>query len=91
MPLTCGQFRDAVLETDANGVSGVNWLKHYQMLWADDGVLHIQSVALRVDWSNEIFKFTPARFRGTHYWHLVAPSYLRRALDGDVGVPGPDM
>jgi hypothetical protein len=86
-----GKYRDVVLEPDETGVSGVNWLKPYQMIWAEQDVLHIQSKALRVDWGNERFKSAPARFRGTHYCHLVAPSYLRRVLDGEVGVPGPDM
>jgi len=86
-----GEYTDVVLEPDAVGVSGVNWLKPYTMIWRERDVLHIRAKALRVDWGDERFETAPARFRGTHYCHLVAPSYLRRVLDGEVGVPAPDM
>lgn len=86
-----GVFSGVVLERDDVGVSGVNWLKPYTMLWQEGGVLHIQSKALRVDWGDKRFTKAPARFRGTHYCHLVAPSYLRRVLDGEVVVPARDM
>lgn len=86
-----GEYSDVVLEPDEVGPSGVNWLKPYRMIWRDGDTLHILSKALRVDWGDTRFAKAPARFRGTHYCHLVAPSYLRRVLDGEVGVPGPDM
>ena len=86
-----GVFSDVVIEPDEVGISGVNWLKPYTMLWRDDDTLHILAKALRVDWGDPRFQKAPARFRGTHYCHLVAPSYLRRVLSGEVGVPAPDM
>lgn len=87
-----GVFDDVVLDPDETGPSGVVWLKPYPMLYVDDAnVLHIRSKALYVSWHDERFLQMPARFRGTHYCHLIAPSYLRRLLDGEVAVPGPDM
>ncbi len=86
-----GEYDAVVLETDEVGVSGVNWLKPYRMLWREGDTLHILAKALRVDWHDDRFAKAPARFRGTHYCHLVAPSYLRRVLTGEVGVPAPDM
>jgi hypothetical protein len=87
-----GVFDDVVLDPDEIGPSGVVWLKPYAMLYVDDAdVLHIRSKALYVSWHDERFLKMPARFRGTHYCHLIAPSYLRRLLDGEVALAGPDM
>jgi len=86
-----GDYSAVVLEPDEVGVSGINWLKPYTMIWRDGDALHIRAKALRVDWGDTRFATAPARFRGTHYCHLVAPSYLRRVLDGEVGVPPPNM
>lgn len=86
-----GKYADVILEPDDVGISGINWLKPYTMLWSQGDTLHIRAKALRVDWSDPRFADAPARFRGTHYCHLVAPSYLRRVLAGEVGVPDRDM
>ena len=87
-----GVFDDVVLDHDETGLSGVVWLKPYTMVKVDEAnVLHIKSKALYVSWHDQRFVQAPARFRGTHYCHLIAPSYLRRLLDGEVAVPGPDV
>ena len=87
-----GVFDDVVIDQDETGPSGVVWLKPYRMVRATDAnILHIKSKALYVSWHDERFLNMPARFRGTHYCHLIAPSYLRRLLDGEVAVTGPDM
>lgn len=87
-----GVFDDVVLDQDDTGLSGVVWLKPFTMVRVSDAnVLHIKSKALYVSWHDERFLEMPARFRGTHYCHLIAPSYLRRLLDGEVAVAGPDM
>ena len=79
-------------EPDETGPSGVVWLKPYTMVRVDEeNALHVKSKALYVSWHDERFLEMPARFRGTHYCHLIAPSYLRRLLDGEVAVAGPDM
>jgi hypothetical protein len=87
-----GVFTNVVLEPDEIGPSGVVWLKPYEMVRVDDkNILHIKSKALFVSWHDERFLKMPARFRGTHYCHLIAPSYLRRLLDGEVVVAPFDM
>jgi hypothetical protein len=87
-----GVFTKVELDPDEVGPSGVVWLKPYTMVRVDENnVLHIKSKALYVSWHDERFLKMPARFRGTHYCHLIAPSYLRRLLDGEVAVGPADM
>jgi hypothetical protein len=87
-----GVFDNVVLDQDDTGLSGVVWLKPFTMVRVSDAnVLHIKSKALYVSWYDERFLDMPARFRGTHYCHLIAPSFLRRLLDGEVAVAGLDM
>ena len=49
-----------------------------------DGALHLKSKAMRNDWLDPKLKDAPARFKGTRYCHLIAPSYLLGILRGDV-------
>jgi hypothetical protein len=87
-----GVFTNVVLEPDEIVPSGFVWVKPYAMVRVDDrNILHIKSKALFVSWHDERFLNMPARFRGTHYCHLIAPSYLRRLLDGEVVVAPADM
>lgn len=87
-----GVFKKVVLDADEIGPSGVVWLKPFMMVRVDDdNALHIKAKALFVSWHDERFLKMPARFRGTHYCHLIAPSYLRRLLDGEVVVGSADM
>jgi hypothetical protein len=87
-----GVFTKVVLDPDEVGPSGVVWLKPFTMVSVDDdNALHIKAKALFVSWHDERFLKMPARFRGTHYCHLIAPSYLRRLLDGEVVVGSADM
>jgi hypothetical protein len=87
-----GVFTNVELDPDEVGPSGVVWLKPYTMVRVDENnILHIMSKALYVSWHDERFLEMPARFRGTHYCHLIAPSYLRRLLDGEVAVGPADM
>ena len=87
-----GVFTNIVLAPDEIGPSGVVWLKPFTMVRVDgENILHIKSKALYVSWHDERFLKMPARFRGTHYCHLIAPSYLRRLLGGEVVVDPTDM
>jgi hypothetical protein len=87
-----GVFTEVVLDPDEVGPSGVVWLKPFTMVRVDDyNILHVKSKALFVSWHDERFLNMPARFRGTHYCHLIAPSYLRRLLDGEVVLGPADM
>lgn len=87
-----GVFMNVELDPDEIGPSGVVWLKPFTMVSVDDNnILHIKSKALFVSWHDERFLKMPARFRGTHYCHLIAPSYLRRLLDGELVVGSTDM
>lgn len=92
--LTRGNLRPAYttvifdpLETVSNeeepGMTGPDWLAPYQPTWTDDdGALHIKAKGFQVDFTDERFAAAPARFRGIHYCHFVAPGYLGELLAG---------
>jgi hypothetical protein len=87
--------RDVVLDPDENifddahpEMAGPNWLAPFQLTYLDGaGVLHIHAKGFRVDWADPRFATLDGRFRGVHYCHLIAPTYLRDLLAGSVA-PG---
>jgi hypothetical protein len=74
---------------DANpGAAGPNWLKPAVLVdRRTDGTLVIHAKGFRVDWNDPRFATLDAKFRGVHYCHLIAPSYLRELLGGEAA-PG---
>lgn len=69
-------------------MTGPDWLRPYTATWVDaDGALHVRAKGFRVDFSDPRYAQAPARFRGVHYCHFVAPGYLRELLLG-VAEPG---
>jgi len=74
---------ETVSNEDEPGMTGPDWLAPYTATWVDDGGrLHIRAKGFRVDFSDPRFARAPARFRGVHYCHFIAPAHLARLLRG---------
>ena len=67
------------------GGPGPQWLASYDAVAVDaDNKLVIRTKGFRVDFSDPRFARAPARFRGVHYCHFIAPGHLRRLATGAV-------
>lgn len=72
----------------AEGGPGPQWLQSYvATLEYPEGVLNIRTKGFRVDFLDPRFERAPARFRGVHYCHFVAPDHLRAVVTGEAA-PG---
>jgi hypothetical protein len=77
-----------VYEADELTTDGLVWLKPFDIAWVGaDGALHLKSKAMRNDWLDPRYVNAPAKFKGTRYCHLVAPSHMKRLLLGTVTPP----
>jgi hypothetical protein len=75
--------KEAAINEEDPGMTGPDWLKPYEATWVDDnGALHVRSKGFQVDFADPQFAKAPARFRGIHYCHFVAPAYLAALLRG---------
>jgi hypothetical protein len=87
------KYHPDVVMLDADDVryTGSSWKEAYQSFYlGDDGKPHVVSKSLVANWTDWRWKLMPARFRGTHYCHLVAPETLRAVMAGAVQPqPGP--
>ncbi|MDP6436500.1 MAG: hypothetical protein QF803_09090 [Gammaproteobacteria bacterium] len=64
-------------------VMGPQWLAPFRMTYLDDeSNLHVATKGFVTDFTDERFLKMPARFRGVHYCHLVAPEYFAGLLNG---------
>ena len=71
--------------TPVEGGSGPQWLQEYTATVVDaDGALVIKTKGFIVDFTDPQFAQAPARFRGVHYCHFLAPDYFRALLTGAV-------
>ncbi len=76
--------KETVFNNDEPGRTGPDWLAPYRATWVDDnGRLHIASKGFQVNFSDPQFAQAPARFRGVHYCHFLAPSYFSALLRGE--------
>jgi hypothetical protein len=66
---------------------GPAWIKAFTMTYLDeqDG-LHVATKGFVIDFTDQRYLKLPARWRGTHYCHLIAPDYLSRLLQGEAEV-----
>jgi hypothetical protein len=72
-----------LLEPDEMAAIGPEWLKPFEMSTIDmSGTLRIRAKAMRNDWNDPKLANAPARLKGTHYCHLIAPEYLKALLIG---------
>lgn len=73
-----------VFDPDQSTFMGSSWVGEFPFAYTgQDGRLHLQAKALRVDWDNVWLSWAPDRLRGALYCHLVAPEYLRRLVLGE--------
>jgi hypothetical protein len=86
--LRYGGGRRFVFDAEELTNMGPEWLKSHEIAWEDaQGVLHIQSRAMRNDWLDPRYLNAEPKFRGTRYCHLIAPDYLQRLLTGAAPAP----
>jgi hypothetical protein len=77
-----------MLDGDRNEIMGSRWVKPYAYVYAGTGgTVHVLAKALLVNWDDWRWKLAPARFRGTHYCHLIAPEYVRELMLGTATAP----
>ncbi|MFW2405081.1 MAG: hypothetical protein ACN4GT_09950 [Gammaproteobacteria bacterium] len=66
------------------GGLGPQWLQSYVATGVDEnGALVIRTKGFTVDFLDPRYAQAPARFRGVHYCHFIAPDHLRAVLTGD--------
>jgi hypothetical protein len=91
-----GQFRYSAIKFDptekpqtegqlpGKGGPGPQWLQSYVATGVDaDGALIIKTKGFRVDFEDPKFARAPARFRGVHYCHFIAPDHFRAVITGN--------
>lgn len=75
--------RETVYNEEEPGMTGPDWLAPYTATWVDDaGTLHIRAKGFQVNFLDPQFAEAPARFRGIHYCHFLAPAYLGALMRG---------
>ena len=80
--------RQVVFDAEELTSLGPEWLKSHEIAWKDaQGLLHVQSRAMRNDWLDPRYLKAPPQFRGTRYCHLIAPDDLQRLLTGATPAP----
>jgi len=81
-----------VFDKDDVVVSGLRWTEPYAFVYlAEDGMVHIHSKRMQINWKNLLFALAPERFRGALYCHLIAPEYARLLLLGDTVAPAQNL
>jgi hypothetical protein len=73
---------ESVSNTDEPGMTGPDWLAPFTLTYAQDGILHVAAKGFIVEFADPRYAQAPARFRGVHYCHLIAPDYLTRLMSG---------
>ena len=74
---------ETVSNDEQPAMTGPDWLAPYTMTYEDGGILHVATKGFVVDFSDPRYAKAPARFRGVHYCHLIAPQYLAELLAGN--------
>lgn len=74
---------ETVTNEDEPGMVGPDWLAPFTMTYVDDsGALHVATKGFIVNFTDPQYEKAPARFRGVHYCHLIAPEYLQALMEG---------
>jgi len=69
---------------EQSGMIGPTWLKPFTMTYVDpSGTLHIATKGFVINFTDPRFQKFPPSWRGTHYCHLIAPTYLADLLRGE--------
>ena len=76
-------LNETVINEAEPGMVGPDWLAPYEATsLGTDGALIIRSKGFIVNFTDPRFAQAPARFRGVHYCHFVAPEHLAALLQG---------
>ena len=87
-PVVVFDPKETVINDDEPGMTGPDWLAPYTGTELDDaGTLQVRSKGFQVNFLDPRYQSAPARFRGVHYCHLIAPEYMRALLAGSAA-PG---
>lgn len=79
---------ETVWNEEQPGMTGPDWLGPYVATAVDDGGrLLVRARGFRVDFTDPRFAAVPARFRGVHYCHFIAPEHLSALISG-AAAPG---
>jgi hypothetical protein len=74
-----------MLDGDDIRFVGPGWIAPYESYYLGENKrLHLRAKALNPTWKDWRWKIMPARLRGTHYCHLVAPEAIRALMLGDL-------
>ncbi|TDC75874.1 hypothetical protein [Actinomadura sp. 7K507] len=76
---------EVVVDEDTQAMTGGEWTQESPSTAVQDGVLHLKSSSLLVEWLDPRWQDLPEAFRGIHYCTLIAPGELRRVLLGGQG------
>lgn len=74
-----------MLDGDDIRFVGPGWIAPYESYYLGEKQrLHLRAKSLNPTWKDWRWKIMPARLRGTHYCHLVAPEAIRALMLGDL-------
>lgn len=74
---------EAVVNEENPGMTGPDWLAPYTATSVDEtGTLTIRTKGFIVDFTDPEYEKAPARFRGVHYCHFIAPEHMYSLLTG---------
>jgi hypothetical protein len=75
--------KEVVVNEAQPGMTGPDWLAPFTLTSVDaDGALRIHTKGFVVDFLDPALADAPARFRGIHYCHFIAPEHLQDLLAG---------
>jgi hypothetical protein len=75
---------ESIMNDGQPAMTGPDWLKPYEATFVDDrGRLHVRAKGFQVDFTDPRFTRAPARFRGVHYCHFIAPDHLLAVMIGN--------
>lgn len=81
--LKFNQGQAVLIEADEVATMGPQWLEPFEMVRTDiSNTLRIKAKGMRNDWNDPKLANAPARLKGTHYCHVIAPDYLKSLLLG---------
>jgi hypothetical protein len=73
-----------VIEPEQQVWTGSDYLGPFELLTQDaEGVLHVNTRYMRIDWGDWRWYLFPNRLRGHLYCHVIAPEYIARLLAGE--------
>lgn len=75
--------QETVFNEENPGMTGPDWLAPFTMTSVEGDTLTVHTKGFIVDFADPAYAKAPARFRGVHYCHLIAPEHFEALLRGD--------